>query len=566
VIGLETVNTNRIIYDSIDEYKIMEFIAVGGESIVFKGVKRSVGRTYALKFRTIDRWEDFMAYELVTLSKLEQCSTSKLAGIVPEVPDNVIDHLYNLIPENRMDECRRLGFPTAAVFCVVEDYISGLNLKEYCKGDVSKGISGLTPSINASFEQVIEFQRKLINWTIQFCEIMTHVTGDNHYLHLDVKPDNIMISAETESVTVIDFGKSVEYDEKSKTVSLEKEFGKDLGVFGTNGYAAPECCDSPEMRECLGVGTTGILDVRSDIFSFGATLWDCVNPQSNINIKPTRNGYFKRDLFNTPKGYIPEFEDIIVKCTEKNPKDRYQNYDELKKAALHANKKLLERTKPNKGIFVSGLLSAFVVVAIIATSAVYISRSKYTFEIAQENFNELAANYTENKLVEYGETAEALIKADSKNEKSYNDILEVSYKNDGKVSKDEWLKLNKCLEYTEDKEIKEKYVDTVLQNINETAIDSITNNIYSTFEHAGLECDGMKLVSAIYDKEELEDHVEAYDIAIEYKESKEYDKVVRKLCEKIAGDSNVYNKVASLKGMSAEEVVDSLTYDDGGEE
>lgn len=36
---------NGIIYDEIEEYTINKFIAVGGESIVFKGEK-NVGRSY----------------------------------------------------------------------------------------------------------------------------------------------------------------------------------------------------------------------------------------------------------------------------------------------------------------------------------------------------------------------------------------------------------------------------------------------------------------------------------------------------------------------------------------
>ena len=58
---------NGIIYDEIEEYTINKFIAVGGESIVFKGEKKSVGRTYALKFRDMERWGDFFSYELKTL-------------------------------------------------------------------------------------------------------------------------------------------------------------------------------------------------------------------------------------------------------------------------------------------------------------------------------------------------------------------------------------------------------------------------------------------------------------------------------------------------------------------
>ena len=316
---------NGIIYDEIEEYTINKFIAVGGESIVFKGEKKSVGRTYALKFRDMERWGDFFSYELKTLSRLEQCSTSKLAGVIPVIPVQLLQELYRIVPDNKKKQCANLTSPYAHYFCIIEDYIAGCDLNEYCNGDESKGIIGHTPLLNASYEQVVEFQRKLLQWTMQFCEIMSHVTEEHHFLHLDIKPENIMVSNETESITVIDFGKSMEMDPASSVVSLNKEFGNNIGVYGTNGFAAPECCDSVAMRNALNLPSTGIVDQRSDIFSFGATLWDCINPQPNIHIKPTEQGYFKRDLFNTPKGYIPELEALIVKCTQKNPNDRYQS-------------------------------------------------------------------------------------------------------------------------------------------------------------------------------------------------------------------------------------------------
>ena len=92
-------NINGVIYDTIEEYTINKFIAVGGESIVFKGEKKSVGRTYALKFRDMDRWGEFFNYELKTLSRLEQCSTSKLAGVIPIIPGQLLQDLYRMIPE-----------------------------------------------------------------------------------------------------------------------------------------------------------------------------------------------------------------------------------------------------------------------------------------------------------------------------------------------------------------------------------------------------------------------------------------------------------------------------------
>ena len=89
-------NLDGVIFDVIDEFTINKFIAVGGESIVFKGEKKSVGRTYALKFRKMDRWADFFNFEMKTLSRLEQCSTSKLAGVIPDISLHVLQDLFRM--------------------------------------------------------------------------------------------------------------------------------------------------------------------------------------------------------------------------------------------------------------------------------------------------------------------------------------------------------------------------------------------------------------------------------------------------------------------------------------
>ena len=489
---------NGIIYDEIEEYTINKFIAVGGESIVFKGEKKSVGRTYALKFRDMERWGDFFSYELKTLSRLEQCSTSKLAGVIPVIPVQLLQELYRIVPDNKKKQCANLTSPYAHYFCIIEDYIAGCDLNEYCNGDESKGIIGHTPLLNASYEQVVEFQRKLLQWTMQFCEIMSHVTEEHHFLHLDIKPENIMVSNETESITVIDFGKSMEMDPASSVVSLNKEFGNNIGVYGTNGFAAPECCDSVAMRNALNLPSTGIVDQRSDIFSFGATLWDCINPQPNIHIKPTEQGYFKRDVFNTPKGYIPELEALIVKCNQKNPNDRYQSFEELKSAAVYAEKKLLERDKPRKTLLILSILTGFFCFLLILSLAINARRSHLTFEIAKNNFQLMAEDYTEHNIADYKDTAIALIEANPEEKQSYLDVLQVAYQDDDSVSKTELEEvLLKCLDYTSDEEIMVTYVNTIMQHLNDINAKTISESLSIRKSLDVVHCDGMQIANAI---------------------------------------------------------------------
>lgn len=544
----EKISQAGVIYDSIEEYEIGEFIAVGGESIVFKGVKKSVGRTYALKFRDRSRWDDFCTYELKTLSRLEKCSTSKLAGVIPSVRGTLLYDLFGKVPAHKQTQCSHLTLPNAEFFCIVEDFIVGCDLNEYCRGDRAKGITGHTPPQDAPYEQVVSFQRRLLRWTIQFCEIMAHVTEEHRFLHMDIKPENVMIANETESVTVIDFGKSVELPQHADSVSLHEEFGEELGVFGTDGFAAPECCDSAQMRSALGLTATGRADIRSDIFSFGAMLWDCINPQKSLRIRYSEEGYFRRDLFNTPKGYIPELEAMIVKCTEKDPDDRYQNYDELKKAALHAEKKLLERDKPRRTLLLFSVIAALMAVLLVFSLTVISRREKLTYEIARSNFDKMAADYTEHNLTDFKETAAALIEARPDAKQSYLDVLAVSFKDDDSVSKTELEEvLLKCLDHTDDKGIMVTYVNQVMQHINYVNAKTVSESLAIRRSLDAVSCDGMEIAKAIANYGSTP--VESFDTLGRYKDASDYYNALLYLNKMLMNDTNLKKKIADAKGV-----------------
>lgn len=575
---------DSVIYDSIDEFDLGSFVAVGGESIVFKGIKISVNRAYALKFRSKDNFDDFLDYELKTLSRLEQCSTSKLAGFIPNVPPEVMEEVYERIPKNKRnrDVCKPLTDPNPKFFCIIEDFIPGCDMKEYCKGDTAKNIEAHTPPIDASYEQVVAFQRKLFSWALQFCEIMTHVTDDYKFLHLDIKPDNIMISNETESITVIDFGKSIEIDESDK-VNLYDIYVREGKVYGTNGYAAPECCDSPEARAGLNVDSDGELDVRSDIFSFGAALWDCINPQDNLHIKFVEDGYFRRDLFNTPQGYTPELEHIIMKCTEKNPDDRYQNYDQLKAAVVYAEKKLLEREKPQKNLITLCVVLATLVLALAASFAINMRRESLGFEIAKKNFNEIFEEYkAENSLDNFKTVSAALLKEDPDNRESYNEILKVPCNDDGMISKDEANALLGFLENAPDDKIKEEYVNTIMMkaktydnignksdNAKNNSVDdakNISEAIHSNKNIKDINCVGKEIAEIIfnfYEKDEnkkSENLVKVYEFLDDKSEtySDDYSAPILWICKELSDDPNYIKKIAKSKNISEEQVSNNL--------
>ena len=107
-------------------------------------------------------------------------------------------------------------------------------------------------------------------------------------IHRDIKPSNLILQGEKIRLIDFDAARQVKSDKNEDTIFL-----------GTKNYAPPEQ---------YGYGQT---DARSDIFTLGVT--------------------FKLLL---GKNYRGKLKKILSKCTELDPKNRFQNADELKNALL----------------------------------------------------------------------------------------------------------------------------------------------------------------------------------------------------------------------------------------
>lgn len=139
-------------------------------------------------------------------------------------------------------------------------------------------------------------------------------------LHRDVKPSNCFVESDG-TVKIGDFGLSI------STLSREEPQLTVSGTFlGTPSYASPE-----QLR-----GEP--LDVRSDIYSVGATLYHLLTGQapfedSNMMKLLTKIAQQAVPSARGARSEIPKGLDrIIQRCLEKNPSRRYANYAELRKA------------------------------------------------------------------------------------------------------------------------------------------------------------------------------------------------------------------------------------------
>lgn len=171
-------------------------------------------------------------------------------------------------------------------FLIVMDYIEGNTLKDVLQ------------------EQGAQPQEKVVDWAKQLCEVLIYLHSRKPpIIYRDMKPSNIMLRSDG-SVVLIDFGTAREFKERNTS---------DTVCLGTQGYAAPE-----------QFGGQGQTDARTDIYSLGATIYHLVTGHN-----PSEPPYEMYPITQWNATLSTGLEKIILKCTQRNPQDRYQTAEEL---------------------------------------------------------------------------------------------------------------------------------------------------------------------------------------------------------------------------------------------
>ena len=171
-------------------------------------------------------------------------------------------------------------------FLIVMDYIEGKSLNSILQ------------------EQGAQKQEDVVEWAKQLCDVLGYLHSRKPpIIYRDMKPANVMLKPDGR-VMLIDFGIAREFKENRVA---------DTVCLGTRGYAAPE-----------QYGGHGQTDGRTDIYCLGATLYHLLtghNPsEPPFEMYPIR--YWNPKLSSG-------LEEIILKCTQQNPADRYQSCAEL---------------------------------------------------------------------------------------------------------------------------------------------------------------------------------------------------------------------------------------------
>ena len=210
---------------------------------------------------------------------------------------------------------------------------------------------------------------------------------DNGIVHRDLKPDNIFITRD-DRVKILDFGlakyspiKSGAHEALTAALPVPTTPGT---VMGTVGYMSPEQVRGEPV------------DHRSDIFSFGAVLYEMVSGKrafSGDSSVETMNAILKEDvseLSTSGAQTSPGLDRIIRRCLEKKPERRFQSASDLAFAlealssASGVSQAVPTTARAAKKLPLGWIAAAVLAVGFVALSLLHYSRPRST-----------AVNYTQ---------------------------------------------------------------------------------------------------------------------------------------------------------------------------
>ncbi len=296
----------------IAQYRVLEKIGAGGMGVVYKAEDSKLGRLVALKFVP-----ETLATDTSALERFQREARAASALNHPNICT-----IYDI------QEFR--GHPFIAM-----EYLDGRTLKDRLLGH---------PLDNDEISKL----------GIQIAEALSaaHSKG---VVHRDVKPGNIIVTT-SGVVKVLDFGLAKligSHGGNAPTRSLTETHT----VTGTLPYMPPE-----QLRGRA-------VDARTDIYALGVVLFEMAAGRRPFVAETSPQ--LIDDILNSPPPpprqvnpkVPPKLEEIILKCLEKDPEDRYQTAKEIavdlrRMTAPSSASQRLAANRPNRFAKVPRLLWA----------------------------------------------------------------------------------------------------------------------------------------------------------------------------------------------------------------
>ena len=276
-----------------DRYEILEKIGTGGMSDVYKAKDHKLNRFVAVKVLKQEFSENA---NFVSKFRIE---AQAAAGLMHP---NIVN-VYDVGEEGENHY-------------IVMELVEGITLKKYIEKKARLSV------------------KEAVSIAIQV-SMGIEAAHNNHIIHRDIKPQNIIISKEGK-VKVTDFG--IAKAATSNTITSN--------VMGSVHYTSPE--------QARG----GYSDEKSDIYSLGVTMFEMLTGRVPFNGETTVAIAIKhiQEEFPSPRDYVPEIpvcvEQIVFKCCQKSPDRRYQSMSELivdlKQSLISPDEDFVKVTDPDE--------------------------------------------------------------------------------------------------------------------------------------------------------------------------------------------------------------------------
>ena len=613
------------------------FIDSGTESFVFMGRRLSVdesGRTdlsfsCVLKFKpkTEERLERFKNQELKIFEELQECrSVARIYDVIEDIGEDFELEIPGTGVFIRSDNPNKSP-NIKACFCVVEEYIDGWSLEQYCRRKFwglekqKKGNwVGFHDFTDLEKEEVLKkyknekiffrYQDKLLHFMQSLCGILMFIstTSRKKVLHLDIKPENIMVTRQSEELVLIDFGRSVFLPDEGtfvyhnmQAVDYNREENiNSLYSPGTIGFSAPECyaeADGSEFPFSQAGYQIGRMSIESDIFSFGATFWECMNivelvTKSRLYTDDPRKfyeknllndkAYFNRDLSlecTGPLGgrYHLSLQNIIKKCTKQRTEDYlesdsfYHRYEDLKSDIEDARDSIPTVKKgENKQIRNAAVIFGTCIGCILSLLMFSFIYRAVGYRIATSDWEEIIADidsHTANNSAYQSTQFDKLSKTvmermqladDSQKKKVCRECFDYLCR-DNDISALETNLLVTLIKDIGSENDKMDFIDRIMENANTAEISSISSSVNSLGLKDG--SPAYKLAVSIYSAENITnyDYYEAFQLLKELENDTTYRNSVKHLAISLNNKGDrVINIIAEKSGLSRSEITEFL--------
>lgn len=598
------------------------YIATGTESIVYKGIRTSkdgkVKISCVLKFKykairtgvgDVNIYDRFKSHDLKIFDELQNCrSVVRLFDVIEDLGD------FSVTDTHVAEGKKSISINRERFFCVVEEYIDGWSLEEYCRDEYwkltrTKDIGNdlrervtfhqyskdereaLFDAYEREYDRIIRYQSEMIDFMLELCEILKYITDKKKILHLDIKPNNIMVTRYGKEIVLIDFGRSEYLNPETGLVksplgptdyNVEKQSLARPFQYGTLGYAAPECFAESVNGSGFPLDNSGFqkgrMSVESDIFSFGATFWECFSIfelyTGNKLFSSEGNGdgyedfyrqyllndkaYCDRDFSLTSSHYHEKIENIIRKCTRKRVPgylDKsnasyqlyYHDYDQLQKDIMIAKETapalvMVEDIKVRNAFGVSGVMAGFIGTLLLVCLFLKLTGGYF----AQRKMETIMSNYNPILIEQLKDAAVDQMKSSTESGKHdiYNKAYQFLKNQDNTLDYYEIVALEGLLKHIGDEAFVDESVDTILLTVDQKDFSRSIEYTVTNLTDCG--STGFELAAQIYNAQNRINLSQCYSVLVDHAGNTEFGKLVQRLAQDLNHDE-IITKIAEEK-------------------